>query len=48
MEAMPNKKHHVRRNADERIQLETILRKGKARAHRQGGSPGPRAHPAFG
>ena len=35
MEAMPNKKHHVGRNADERIELETILRKGKASRHRQ-------------
>ena len=29
------KKHHIRLSAEERGQLETIVRKGKASAHRQ-------------
>lgn len=32
---MPKKKHHIRLRSDEREQLETILRKGQASAHRQ-------------
>ena len=32
---MPTKKHHIRLNAQEREQLETIVRKGKASAQRQ-------------
>jgi Homeodomain-like domain len=32
---MPKKKHHIRLSAEEREQLETIVRKGKASAHRQ-------------
>lgn len=32
---MPKKKHHIRLSSKEREQLETILRKGKASAHRQ-------------
>ena len=35
MAVMPNKKHHIRLSGEERLQLETILRKGKANAHRQ-------------
>ena len=35
MDAMPNKKHHIRLGAKERAQLETILRKGQASAYRQ-------------
>jgi hypothetical protein len=35
MEVMPKKKHHIRLSAAERAQLETIVRKGKASAHRQ-------------
>ena len=32
---MPHKKHHIRLSPQEREELETILRKGKASAHRQ-------------
>ena len=32
---MPKKKHHIRLSAQEREQLETLVRKGKASAHRQ-------------
>ena len=32
---MPKKKHHIRLSGEERSELETILRKGKASAHRQ-------------
>ena len=32
---MPKKKHHIRLSSQEREQLETILRKGKASAQRQ-------------
>ena len=35
MGVMPKKKHHIRLSAEERVQLETIVRKGKANAHRQ-------------
>jgi len=35
MGAMPNKKHHIELSSKERGQLETIVRKGKASAHRQ-------------
>jgi transposase len=35
MDVMPKKKHHIRLSAEERQQLEAILRKGKASAHRQ-------------
>ena len=35
MDAMPKKKHHIRLSCQEREQLETILRKGKASAQRQ-------------
>ena len=35
MGVMPKKKHHIRLSAEERSQLETILRKGQASAHRQ-------------
>jgi hypothetical protein len=35
MEVMPKKKHHIRLSGEERRQLETILRKGKANAHCQ-------------
>ena len=35
MELMPKKKHHIRLSGEERKQLETILRKGKANAHCQ-------------
>jgi|SRR5205085_2087419 len=32
---MPKKKHHIRLSPEERAQLESILRKGKANAHSQ-------------
>ena len=35
LEAMPQQKHHIRLSAEERVQIETIVRKGKASAHRQ-------------
>jgi Homeodomain-like domain len=35
MRVMPKKKHHIQLSAEEREQLETIVRKGKASAHRQ-------------
>ena len=35
MAVLPNKKRHLRLGAEERGPLETIERKGKARAHRQ-------------
>ena len=35
MGVMPKKKHHIRLSGEERAQLETIVRKGKANAHRQ-------------
>jgi hypothetical protein len=35
MAVMPKKKHHIRLSSEERKQLETILRKGKANAHCQ-------------
>ena len=35
MGEMPKKTHHIRLNVQEREQLESILRKGKASAHRQ-------------
>jgi hypothetical protein len=35
MGAMPLKKHHIRLSAQEREQLETIVRKGKASAQKQ-------------
>jgi hypothetical protein len=35
MGQMPKKTHHIRLDAEERAQLETILRKGKASAQRQ-------------
>ena len=35
MGVMPKKKHHIRLSAQERGQLEAIVRKGKANAHRQ-------------
>jgi hypothetical protein len=35
MDVMPKKKHHIQLSAEERVQLETILRKGKASAHCQ-------------
>jgi transposase len=35
MDAMPQKKHHIRLSPQERQQLEAILRKGQASAHRQ-------------
>ena len=35
MDMMPQKKHHVRLSLEEREKLETIVRKGKASAHRQ-------------
>jgi hypothetical protein len=36
MGAMPKKKHHIRLSPEERQQLEIILRKGQASAHRHG------------
>jgi transposase len=35
MDVMPNKKHHIRLGREERGQLEAIVGKGKASAHRQ-------------
>ena len=35
MGVMPKKKHHIQLSAEERGQLEAIVRKGKASAHRQ-------------
>lgn len=35
MGVMPKKKHHIRLDSEERAQLEIIVRKGKASAHRQ-------------
>ena len=35
MDVMPKKKHHIRLSGEERKQLETILHKGQASAHRQ-------------
>lgn len=35
MDVMPKKKHHIQLSDQERQGLETILRKGKASAHRQ-------------
>jgi hypothetical protein len=35
MEEMPKKKHHIQLSCEERKQLETILRRGKANAHCQ-------------
>ena len=35
MRVMPKKKHHIRLSPEERAQLESILRKGKANAHSQ-------------
>ncbi len=35
MAVMPKKKHHLPLSVEEREQLQTILRKGKASAHRQ-------------
>jgi hypothetical protein len=35
MDAMPNKKHHIRLSGKERGQLEGIVRKGRASAQRQ-------------
>lgn len=35
MGVMPNKKHHIQLSVEERAQLEAIVRKGKASAHRQ-------------
>ena len=32
---MPKKKHHIRLSPEERAQLEAIVRKGRANAHRQ-------------
>ena len=35
MAVMPKKKHHIQLSVEEREQLQTIVRKGKASAHRQ-------------
>jgi len=35
MDMMPQKKHHIRLSLEEREKLESIVRKGKASAHRQ-------------
>ncbi len=35
MGVMPNKKHHIRLSPEERAQLDAVVRKGKASAHRQ-------------
>lgn len=35
MDVMPKKKHHIRLSSEERTQLETIVRRGRANAHRQ-------------
>lgn len=35
MSVMPKKKHHIRLSPEERAQLEAIVRKGQANAHRQ-------------
>src|SRR6266853_6041768 len=35
MAVMPKKKHHIGLSAEERDQLETLVRQGRANAHRQ-------------
>ena len=47
MDAMPKKKHHIRLSAEERGQLETILRYPSQR-HRQRAAPATCAHAAAG